>query len=100
MTFANVGTLGALPGKRDDLVAILTRRSAELDRAGCLLYEVGINEDEPDTVYVSELWTSVQAHQDSLQLASVQAAIAEARPLLSGQMGGHRFVVEGSPLRD
>jgi len=29
----------------------------------------------------------------------VKAAIAEAMPLLSGEMGGTRFEVVGSPLR-
>ena len=100
MTFANVGALGVKPGERDAVVAILTRRNRELEDAGCLLYEVGINEDEPDTVYVAELWTSAAAHRSSLQLESVRAAIAEAMPLLSGAMGGNRFAVSGSPLRD
>lgn len=100
MTFANIGTLGSVPGKRDELVEILTRRSDELAKAGCVLYEVGVNDDEPDTVFVAELWASPEAHQASLQLPSVQAAIGEARPLLSGQMGGFRFTVTGSPLRD
>ena len=100
MTFANVGTLGVKPGKRDEVVAILTRRNSQLDSAGCLFYEVGTNDDEPDTVYVAELWTSAEAHQASLQLEAVRTAITEARPLLSGQMGGNRFEVVGSPLRD
>ena len=100
MTFANVGTLGVQPGKRDDLVAILTRRSPELEEIGCQLYEVGINDDEPDTVFVAEIWSSAEAHQASLQLESVRAAIAEAMPLLSGQMGGHQFTIAGSPLRE
>ncbi|WP_250444177.1 putative quinol monooxygenase [Actinotalea sp. C106] len=100
MTYVNVGTLGAVPGERDRLVEILTRRSADLEQAGCLLYEVGVDEDQPDTVFVAELWTSAEAHQSSLQLDSVQAAIQEARPLLSGEMGGFRFDVVGSPLRD
>lgn len=99
MTFANVGTVGALPGQRDALVEILTRRSSELEQAGCLLYEVGVSEDSPDTVFVAELWTSAEAHQASLSLESVRAAIQEARPLLSGEMGGLRFDVVGSPLR-
>ncbi|KMS80237.1 putative quinol monooxygenase [Prauserella rugosa] len=99
MTFANVGTLGAAPGRRDDLVAHLTRRSDALSRAGCLLYEVGIG-DEPDTVYVMELWTSAEAHQASLQLPEVRDSIAQARPMLSGATGGFRFQVVGSPLRD
>lgn len=100
MTFANVGTLETVPGKRDLLVEILTRRTADLEQAGCLLYEVGVNQENPDTVFVAELWTSAQAHQASLNLDSVQAAIQEARPLLSGQMGGFRFEVVGSPLRE
>lgn len=100
MTFANVGTLEVQPGKRDEVIAILTRRNPQLDDAGCLFYEVGTNEDEPDTVFVAELWTSPEAHQASLQLPSVGAAIAEAMPLLTGQMGGYRFAVSGSPLRD
>lgn len=99
MTFANTGTLGTIPGKRDELVALLTRPSADLAAVGCLLYEVGISEEEPDTVFVVELWASADAHRASLDLPSVRAAISEARPLLSGAMGGQRFEVVGSPLR-
>ncbi len=100
MTFANVGTLGTLPGRRDELVAHLTRRSDALADIGCLLYEVGVSEEQPDTVFVVELWESAEAHRASLQLPEVQAAIAEARPWLSGEFGGFRFDVAGSPLRD
>lgn len=100
MTFANVGTLGVQPGKRAEVVTILTRRNPQLNDAGCLLYEVGVNEVEPDTVFIAEVWTSAEAHRASLQLDSVRAAIAEAMPLLSGEMGGSQFSVVGSPLRD
>lgn len=100
MAFANVGTLETQPGMRDEVVTILSRHNPQLEEAGCLLDEVGVNEEEPDTVFVAELWTSSEAHQASLQLDSVRAAIAEAMPLLSGQMGGSRFSITGSPLRD
>jgi len=100
MTFANVGTLGTRPGRRDELVTLLTRRSDVLTDAGCQLYEVGTSEEEPDTVFVVELWDSADAHRASLQLEPVLAAIEEARPLLSGDFGGFRFEVSGSPLRD
>lgn len=78
---------------------MLTRPSTELAAAGCLLYEVGVADDHPDTVFVVELWESAEAHRASLQLDSVKAAIAEAMPLLSGDMGGSAFDVVGSPLR-
>ena len=99
MTFANIGHLGTLPGKRDELVGILTRRNPEMADIGCLLYEVGINDEQPDTVFVAELWRSAEAHRSSLELPAVKAAIEEAMPLLSGDMGGTRFDVVGSPLR-
>ncbi len=100
MTFVNAGTLGAVPGRRDDLVAHLTQRSDRLREIGCLVYEVGVNEDAPDTVFVVELWESPEAHRASLALPEVQASISAARPLLSGVFGGFRFNVVGSPLRD
>ena len=100
MTFANAGTLGSAPGQRDTLVAHLTRRSEVLQELGCLAYEVGINDEHPDTVFVLELWTSADAHQASLRRPEVQDSIAEARPLLSGEFGGFQFDVVGSPLRD
>ncbi|PRZ18158.1 putative quinol monooxygenase [Nesterenkonia sandarakina] len=99
MTFANVGTLGVAPGTREQVVAILTRHNPDLEPAGCLLYEVGTSEEHPETVFVTELWTSAEAHRESLQLPGVRALIAEAMPLLTGDMGGCQFDVAGSPLR-
>lgn len=100
MVFANVGTLGSQPGQRDALVAHLTARSDQLAGLGCLSYEVGINDEQPDTVFVVELWEDAEAHRASLELPEVQASIAAARPMLSGEFGGFRFDVVGSPLRD
>jgi quinol monooxygenase YgiN len=100
VTFANAGTLGAAPGRRDELVAHLTQRSEILADLGCLAYEVGVNADEPDTVFVVELWESAEAHHNSLTLPEVRASIEAARPMLSGEFGGFRFDVVGSPLRD
>ncbi|MBC7595748.1 MAG: antibiotic biosynthesis monooxygenase, partial [Kineosporiaceae bacterium] len=46
MTFANAGTLGVVPGERDELVAHLTQRSDTLKQIGCLAYEVGVSDDD------------------------------------------------------
>ncbi|MBC3763517.1 putative quinol monooxygenase [Quadrisphaera oryzae] len=100
MTFVNAGTLGAVAGRRDELVAHLTRRNDALRQVGCQLYEVGVSDDQPDTVFVAEVWDSAEAHRASLQLPEVQEAIAAARPMLSGEFGGFRFDVVGSPLHD
>lgn len=95
-----MATLGTKPGERDRLVELLTRRSDLLAQAGCLLYEVGTTDEQPDEVYVAELWESPEAHRASLELESVRSGISEAMPLLSGQMSSRHFEVAGSPLRD
>lgn len=100
MTFANVGTIGTLPDKRDELVAHLTARSDLLTTLGCHLYEVGVNDQQPNTVFVMELWESADAHRASLQQQEIQKSIAQARPWLSGELGGFQFAVMGSPLHD
>lgn len=100
MMFVNAGTLGAVAGKRDELVAHLTQRSDVLRDIGCLSYEVGTNDQDPNTVFVVESWKSEEAHKSSLGLPEVQESIAAARPLLSGEFGGFGFTVVGSPLRD
>ena len=100
MTHARFGTLGTKPGRRDELIELLTRRGDGLAELGCLLYEVGFNNDQADAVFVAELWTSESAHRASLDLDSVRSSIAEAMPLLSGQMSSQSFEVVGSPLHD
>ncbi len=100
MTHARFATLGTKSGQREELIKLLTRRGSGLAELGCLLYEVGVNEDQADAVFVAELWTSEEAHRASLDLDSVRGSIAEAMPLLSGQMSSQSFEVVGSPLRD
>jgi quinol monooxygenase YgiN len=100
MTFVHVGTVGTLPGRRDELIATLTQRNDLLRELGCRVYEVGVTDDASDTVFVVEVWDSEEAHRRSLEDPQVRASIAAARPILSGEFGGFEFQVVGSPLRD
>jgi quinol monooxygenase YgiN len=98
MTWGNMGTVKALPGRREELIALLVRSKPELRDAGCLVYEVGRNDADPDRVYVLEVWTSAAAHRASLGLGSVRDALQEAMPLLDGEMVSFTFEIAGSPL--
>jgi quinol monooxygenase YgiN len=93
-----MGSLRAMPGRRDELVAILTRYKPELATSGCLVYEVGVNETTPDRVYVLEVWESADAHRASLGIGSVREGLHEALPLLDGDMVSMKFDITGSPL--
>lgn len=79
------GSMGTRPGKRDAVVALLMRDVEALKAVGCDLYVVSVSDDRPDTIFVTEVWKSADAHKASLQLPSVKAAIAEAMPMLSGE---------------
>jgi quinol monooxygenase YgiN len=95
MPYGYSGTMRTQPGRRDDVVALLLRDVDELRPAGCRVYAVATNDDEPDLVYVYEVWDSKAHHADSLQLPSVKAAIAEAMPMLTGEFDGVELDVVG-----
>lgn len=89
------GSMGTRPGQRDAVVALLLRDVDALKAVGCDLYLVAVSDARPDTIFVTEVWKSAEAHKASLQLASVRQAIAEARPMLSGEFEQTTFSVVG-----
>lgn len=93
--FAYNGTMKTTPGHRDDVVKILLRSSETLREAGCHLYVVSVSDDEPDVVFVNEVWDNAEKHRASLQLPEVKAAIAEAMPMLTGEFTGQQLTVVG-----
>lgn len=73
------------PGKGDALAALLLEAAAGLsDVAECLLYAVSRDPDDPDVLWVSEVWTDQDAHTASLQVPGARATIERALPLLAG----------------
>jgi quinol monooxygenase YgiN len=83
--FATYGKITAQPGKRDELAAILLEASRGMeDVDGCRLYIVNIPEDDPNTIWVTELWRDAEAHDASLRDERAIALIRKARPLIAG----------------
>lgn len=82
-----IGQMKAAPGQRDALVAILSAATGAMP--GCLSYIVARDATDADALWITEVWTDKDSHAASLQLPSVQAAIAKARPIIAGF--GHRF---------
>jgi quinol monooxygenase YgiN len=71
-------------GRGDELAAILLEaaKGTEAD-ADCLLYLVSRSPADADTVFVTEAWTSREAHDRSLEDEDVRALIARAMPLMA-----------------
>ena len=84
MRFGLYGKLIAQPGKRDELAALLLESAEGLrSMPECELYVVNVG-DDPEAVWVTEVWANEAAHEASLQRPEVQAAIARGRPLIAG----------------
>jgi quinol monooxygenase YgiN/mannose-6-phosphate isomerase-like protein (cupin superfamily) len=70
----------AQPGRGDDLADRLLRAADSLrDTPGCELYVINRVPEEPDVVWVTELWLS----QDALEASLEQLATDEGRALLA-----------------
>ena len=95
MAYGLFGRFSVVPGGREELVRHLLR-AAELlrDDPGCLHYLVGTTE-EPDAVWVWELWTDKAAHDSSLEPAEIRAVIQQARPLIAGMSDRTELTVHG-----
>jgi quinol monooxygenase YgiN len=95
MTFGLVGKFLALPGKRDELAACLLQAATLLERdSGCLHYVVSVS-DEPEAVWVSEVWTDRSAHDASLEREDVRELVRKGRPLIAAVPEQTRLTVLG-----
>ena len=76
-----IGSLVAVPGRRDDLIAILAASTSDLP--GCLSYIVAKDSKDEDTIWITEVWDNKEKHDASLSLPSVTKAISLARPMIA-----------------
>lgn len=86
-TYGLIGRMNTQPGKRDELAQILIEGTRNMP--GNISYIIALAEDNPDSLWITEIWADKQSHENSLSLPSVQGAIAKGRPLIAGF--GERF---------
>jgi quinol monooxygenase YgiN len=77
-----IGKMTAKPGQRDAFIAILLRAIGEMP--GCLSYVVARDPNDPDGIWITEVWDSKESHAASLSLPAVREAIAQGRALIAG----------------
>lgn len=77
-----VGQMKAAPGKRGELVGLLLEGTGAMP--GNLAYIVAEDLADPDSIWITEVWSSKAGHEASLSLPAVQQTIARARPLIAG----------------
>jgi quinol monooxygenase YgiN len=85
MAYALLNKLTARPGKRGEVVDILIE-SGNLfhDNPACVLYLVTEAADDPNLIWVVDLWTSEEAHAEALKAPELRPYVEKAMPLLEG----------------
>lgn len=79
------GKMNAKAGRADELAKILMEAAELVSTApGCRLYAVSREQDDTDSVYVTEIWDSKEYHDGSLQVEGVRELISRAMPILDG----------------
>ncbi len=82
--FAMYAKFQAQPGQGDALARILLEAAAQSEAVeGCELYIVNAAAEDPDTIWVTELWSDAEAHAASLRNEDTHALIGRARPLIA-----------------
>jgi quinol monooxygenase YgiN len=85
MKFGLYGKFVIKEGERHTMVNILLDAAKSMeDLDECEVYHVHISEDEPNSVFVYEVWSNESAHQASLNLESTKTLIKQAMPLITG----------------
>ena len=77
-----IGQMKAAPGKRSELAGYL--REGTQHMPGNRLYLIGEDLADLDSLWITEVWDTAEAHLASLQLPGVKQAIAKGRPIIAG----------------
>jgi len=95
MKFGYVNKFTTLAGKREELRTILLRAANALEENGdCLQYLISTS-TESEALYVTEIWTSKQAHDASLESPEVKAVVSQAMPRIASVSNLAEYQIEG-----
>jgi quinol monooxygenase YgiN len=86
MTFALLNRVTAKAGQRPRVVEIMLESGRLFDdNSACLLYVVTESTDDPNVIWVIDLWTSQEAHAEALKAPELRPFVEQAMPLLEGR---------------
>ncbi|GAA8913467.1 hypothetical protein HpSIM50_15520 [Helicobacter pylori] len=85
--YAMFGKMTAHPGKREELAKMMLEADTLNEMEGCIYYILHEAEDDPDVLWITELWESQEAHAASLKNEKVRELIRRCRHLIA-EAGG------------
>jgi quinol monooxygenase YgiN len=101
--FSVYGRMTAQPGRRDEVVDLI-RESVRAggEATGLIAYSVNATLEEPDTIWVTELWTDRAAHDSTTHSEPVRTVTQQMLALLTETPAGtygHVLHAEGHGTR-
>ena len=95
MKYGYVNKFTTKSGKREELMTVLLKAAKVLEtNSDCLQYLIS-TAGEPETLYVTEIWASKQAHDASLEPPGVKTVIAQAMPFIASVSNIAELQIEG-----
>ena len=86
--------LTAAPGRRDELITLMGGDDSHTI-PGCLSFIVAEDTTNPDVLWITEVWESQAAHENSLQAPPIKEGFANADTLIAG----YEKVATTSPVK-
>jgi len=85
MNYVLINKMISKPGKRQEVIDILTESGKAFDNVpACLLYLVSESVDDPNVIWIQDVWTNKADHEALMKSESMQNFIKKAMPLLAG----------------
>jgi quinol monooxygenase YgiN len=86
MTYALLNKLTAKPEQRQQVVDLLLESGRLLfpDNPSCHMYLVSEATDDPNVIWVTDLWTSKESHEQALKAPELRPYVEKTMPLLEG----------------
>ncbi|WP_166805799.1 putative quinol monooxygenase [Jeotgalibacillus sp. R-1-5s-1] len=83
--YGGYGKIVAEKGKREELAALLTEASRNMVKnKECEIFSVSTSDEDPDAVFVYEVWASEDAHKKSLNMDVTRTLVSKTLPIITG----------------
>ena len=83
--YALLNKMTAKPAKRDEVIAILLESGKAFnDNSSCVLYLVYKDREDPDTIWIEDVWTNQNDHSAAMNAPEMRPYIMKCMPLLEG----------------
>ena len=94
--YALINKLTAKPGKRDEVIELILESSKPFkDNPSCLFSLVYKDTEDPNIIWVEDVWTNKDDHTKALAQPELRPYIEKTIPLLEGKPEQHEIELAG-----